>query len=184
MMRAYATMLASAFALGVLGFACSSPSAAVAPPPKGRIAFYSDRDGVLQIYAMRPDGTDAVNLSKSSAREVFPDWSPSGAQIAFASARDENWEIYVMNADGTGERRLTDDPAADMSPAWSPDGGKIAFQSDRDGVFEIYVMDADGSNQTRLTESPAVDTAAPACRPPAPVSPSRPCREAGREFTR
>ena len=101
-------MLASAIAVGVLGLTCSSPSAAVAPPPKGRIAFYSDRDGVLQIYAMRPDGTDALNLSNNSAREVFPDWSPSGGQIAFASARDENWEIYAMNADGTGERRLTD----------------------------------------------------------------------------
>ena len=112
------------------------------------------------------DGTEAeeqaeenvpTRLTRHSASDWFPAWSPDGTQIAFDSDRDGNWEIYVMAADGSQPTRLTRNSAWDWFPAWSPDGTQIAFQSDRDGNHEIYVMAADGSQPTRLTRNSASD---------------------------
>ena len=70
-----------------------------------RIAFMSDRDGNLEIYAMEPDGSGQVRLTMSSSPDEAPDWSPDRRRIAFHSERDGNAEIYVMNADGSGQTR-------------------------------------------------------------------------------
>ena len=96
-------------------------------------------------------------LTRNSARDRFPSWSPDGRQIAFASERDGNYEIYVMGSDGNNPRRLTHNSAGDHIPSWSPDGRQIAFASERDGDLEIYVMGSDGSNPRRLTHNSARD---------------------------
>src|SRR5258705_1559968 len=111
-------------------------------PNSERILFQSDRDGNWEIYAMRNDGSDQVNLSRHFADDTQPSLSPDGRRIAFVSNRDGNSEIYVMNTDGAGVRRLTNNPAEDVYPAWSRDS-RIAFTSNRSGNDEIYVMNAD-----------------------------------------
>ena len=126
-------------------------------PDGQRIAFFSDRDGNLDIYVMNADGSGLARLTYDGANDGVPDWSPDGQRIAFASDRDGNYEIYVMNADGSGLARLTDNDAGDGVPAWSADGQRIAFYSDRDGNGEIYVMNADGSGLARLTDNDAGD---------------------------
>jgi uncharacterized delta-60 repeat protein/uncharacterized repeat protein (TIGR01451 family) len=123
----------------------------------GKIAFTSDRDGNFEIYLMNPDGTGQTRLTKNTAGDGQPSWSPDGSKIAFTSNRDGNWEIYAMNADGTGQTRLTTNAAEDDEPTWSPDGTKIAFLSHRDGNYEIYVMNADGSAPTNLTRNAGFD---------------------------
>ena len=125
------------------------------PPLEGRIAFYSDRDGNFEIYAMNADGVK--RLTNNSAYDSSPSWSPDGRRIAFHSNKDGNWEIYAMNADGSGVERLTNDLANDGAPSWSPDGRRIAFHSYRDGNWEIYAMNADGSGVKRLTNNHAGD---------------------------
>src|SRR4051794_35868499 len=123
-----------------------------------KIAFASDRDGNLEIYAMDTDGGGLVRLTENSAEDFSPAWSPDGLRLAFVSNRDGNSEIYVMNADGTAQTRLTNNTADDLSPAWSPDGTKIAFSSRRDGNDEIYLMNPDGSGQQNLTNNAGDDT--------------------------
>jgi Tol biopolymer transport system component len=122
------------------------------------VAFYSDRDGNLQIYVMNSDGSDPRNVSNNSFQDYTPVWSPDGRRIAFASTRDGNYEIYTMAADGSDVLRLTEDGAEDQNPQWSPDGSRIAFRSRRDGNDEIYVMGSDGSNPTRITSNTSQET--------------------------
>jgi hypothetical protein len=126
-------------------------------PDGENLAFVSNRDGNREIYRIRPDGTEMINLTSHSDEDWTPAWSPDGQEIAFASMRDGNWEIYVMNSDGSFQTRLTHDEASDFSPAWSPDGNKIAFVSNRDENWEVYVMNRDGSAQIRLTDNEATD---------------------------
>ena len=135
--------------------ATETPTPTATPGLSGHIAFASNRNGNLEIYTMRADGSGLARLTHNSASDYEPAWSPDGQYIAFDSDRDENREIYVMKADGTEQTHLTDPPNGDWHPAWSSDGQHIAFYTSRNSVsafnLEIYVMNADGTQQTRLT---------------------------------
>lgn len=45
-------------------------------PDGGWIAFTSYRDGDNDIYVMRPDGTNAINLTQNSGSDYQPRWGP------------------------------------------------------------------------------------------------------------
>ena len=111
----------------------------------------------LEVTVMDTDGTDVVNLSRNSATDQLPVWSPDDTKIAFQSDRDGVGEIFVMDSDGSNQLNITNNPASDGWPCWSPDGTKIAFISSRDGDMEIYVVNADGSGLTKLTDNTAWD---------------------------
>lgn len=107
----------------------------------------------VEIWVMRPDGSDARQLTSNDVRDADASWSPDGRRIVFTRASDSipgaerHSEIHVMDADGTDVQKLTEGELSAQSPRWSPDGTRIAF--DRflpDGSRRIFVMDADGSN--------------------------------------
>ena len=126
----------------------------VTSPLWGKIAFYSKRDGNLEIYTMDSDGTNQTRLTFNEAGDAAPAWSPNGQQIVFDSNRDGTWEVYVMDADGKNQRRLTHHPGIDSYPDWSPDGSQIAFDSGRgrgDATADIFVMDTNGGNVRQVT---------------------------------
>ncbi len=110
-----------------------------------------------ELYIIRPDGSDRVQLTDHPARDTEPAWSPDGTKIAFASDRDGDTDIYVMDiARGRVVQLTRTGPDVhDTDPVWSPDGSQIAFASNRHGDGEhyaIYVMDANGGNQRLVTD--------------------------------
>jgi len=142
--------------------------------PNGtRIAFDSFRDANDNIYMMGASDTDLdgngdnlKRLTKKTADDEEPAFSPSGTKIAFTSNRadpsGDNFEIYVMKAKPEGRRNrpknLTKNAAYDAEASFSPDGTKIVFTSERqDSDGDIYVMNSDGTGVTRLTSNEAFD---------------------------
>ena len=113
-------------------------------PGQSRIAFASNRDGNYEIYVMNADGSNQTRLTKSSADDRHPQWSPDGERIAFGSYDGEESSVWTMNADGTDQARL----AVGYSPRWSPDGNHIAFHLNvwAPGDCFLAVMNTDGSN--------------------------------------
>lgn len=101
----------------------------------------------VDIWKVRPDGTDAVNLTpESDANDAFPAWSSDCEALAFRSGRDGDKEIYVMDADGRHTRRITHREGVETVPALSPRGDWIAFSTDRDGAgMKIWIQRLDGS---------------------------------------
>jgi len=134
------------------------------PTLESRIVFASDRDGNLELYSMKPDGTDPQRLTNSAGIDTQPSWSFDRRQIAFASNRDGNFEIYLINRDGTNPRRLTNSATLDLDPAFAPDGQSVLFVSNRDGNAELYRVSINGGNPQRVTNTPAVDELNPAWR--------------------
>jgi Tol biopolymer transport system component len=137
------------------------------PPDDGGMAGPQDWD----LYTVRVDGTDLVQLTETLEWEHFARWSPDGRRIAFTRTLDSSddfdyaSDVWVIDADGTNARQLTDWSGFDAAPVWSPDGRWIAFASDRDATPEqqaafrdgdgfagvsTFVMAADGTDVRRV----------------------------------
>jgi TolB protein len=86
--------------------------------PDGKwIAFASDRNGNLDVFAIHPGCTGPRQLTSSPREDTEPSWSPDGSKVVFTSRRGGYPHLWVMNADGCGEHKLLKDDA--WSPAWS-----------------------------------------------------------------
>jgi Tol biopolymer transport system component len=98
-------------------------------PDGTRIAYYRLLDGVSNIYAIRPDGSDQIRLTNNLLKLVgAPAWSPDGTKIVFSGMtrvpRVRNIGIYVMKAapqsPTNSPKRLTGDRDNSFQPDWQP----------------------------------------------------------------
>jgi Tol biopolymer transport system component len=136
------------------------------PPPPGRIAFVSNRDGQFyQVYTMRPDGSDIRQLTTDPTNKWSPEWtfgrldarpahnlawSPDGTQLIYAAEVEPGGpvDLWLINADGTNPINLTVPDRTgvpndnDYQPTWCADG-TIAFVSIRNQYPQIFVMSRD-----------------------------------------
>ena len=132
--------------------------------PDGRwLLVESSRDVNLEIYAVAPDGSRWVNLTRDRAQDQWPSWSPDGTKIAFVSDRGGEGgrfinQVCVLELATDQVKRLTDERYGATAPAWSPDGKQIAFSRVRDdayGYMDVWAMDADGRHARQLTDRQA-----------------------------
>jgi TolB protein len=129
-----------------------------------RMVFVSEIKGNYEVYIMREDGREWINLTHSPGDDMNPRLSPDATHIVFDTRRDGNAEIYSMRTDGTDLRNLTNNPEDDLMPAWSPDGLHIVFARGGGMTSELYTMNADGSAQAVLTHD-GVSNGEPAWSP-------------------
>jgi Tol biopolymer transport system component len=151
--------------LTLLAFGCSRKASndhgVVSPvlPPRlesPRIAFASNRGGMIGIHLYDPATGDIVRLSPATSYEATPAIAPDGTRIAFAHLEaDGRFDIMTMAVDGSDRQTCTDDStASDTGPRWSPDSGHLVFtRTDRaTGNQDIWAVDRDGTLAARITE--------------------------------
>lgn len=85
------------------------------------------------------------------ATDVFPTFSPDGAQVAFSSNRGGTYGLYVKPATGVGEEQLLQKvPGAnDLAAAnWSPDGGLLLYSPlTADSEWDIWALPLNGDRK-------------------------------------
>ena len=100
---------------------------------------------VQQLWLMDLHTGRARQLLLDDARDIHPDWSPSGRQIAFASDRSGGFDIWILGIEKDDLRQLTSGPGTKSWPAWSPDGRSVMFTRFLEGRSTLWLVDADGS---------------------------------------
>lgn len=106
---------------------------------KGTIVFVSDRSGNLDIWTMRPDGTDCRPLTQDEEPDADPRFSPDGRRIMYTSLTEGFPEIWIMNRDGSNPARVTEGSQGD----WAPDGNSIVFIRDD----QVYVRNLNSGKE-------------------------------------
>jgi len=98
--------------------------------PDGKtIAYVSDRNGVRQIFAMRPDGSSDRAVTPTGYNSTDPAWSPDSASIAFWSQTGSRTSIRIIHVSKSSIETVTDGKTTVMQgqPRWSPDGKRLLF---------------------------------------------------------
>jgi TolB protein len=147
----------------------------------GWIVFTSTRDGDLDLYKMRLDGSGLVRLTSTLGYDGGAFFSADGQRLVFRASRPASeaeaadyrallaqklvrpgrLEIYTMRADGSDVRQVTRLGAASFAPFFHPDGRRIVFASNvgdpRGRNFDLYVVNDDGSGLERITTNETFD---------------------------
>ena len=141
----------------------------------GWIVFTSTRDGDLDLYKMRLDGSRLTRLTSTPGYDGGAFFSADGKKIVYRASRPApgrelddyrallgkklvrpgRLEIWVMNADGTDAHQVTNVGAANFAPFFHPDGKRIIFASNvkdpRGPNFDLYLVNLDGSGLEQVT---------------------------------
>ena len=127
--------------------------------PDGKeMVFISVVAGKEQLFRMRLDGSQIVQLTRDDADHEDPAWSPDGNRVAFVLMREGREQIYLMNADGSSPEPITPPEVKTIHPNWHPDGKSLAYCTDDDlkppkkNPAEIYSIDIATRKITKLIE--------------------------------
>ena len=121
----------------------------------------------LQLFTVKPDGSDKKRLTRGPGEKGWPSFSPSGRRIVFAKEIGDrlagnNFDLFVINANGRDRTRLTHTRRRfEGWPSFSPNGKRIVFARRRirrtHQQFDLYIMRANGSHVRRLTNTSVDD---------------------------
>jgi len=128
----------------------------------GRLDAELPDDANHDIWIMRPDGSEKVQITDLPGDQLEPAYHPGSNLIAFAGDQSGRWEIYTVEVASGIVQCLTDKQAGEKQhPTWSPDGNWLAYQGrpSSGDDWDIYKMPAAGDQpQAKLTTSAGDDT--------------------------
>jgi TolB protein len=141
--------------------------AEVTVSPDGKwILFGRQTDGKMDLYRMRPDGTELFQITNTPDwQEGGAQWMPDGQRIIYRAWKIQDqgqrgmpMTIFTIKPDGTGLTQVTHEPGTNWAPAPAPDGRHFVFVKllpPRN--FEVFMMDLVTGTQQRLTFNDAFD---------------------------
>lgn len=139
--------------------------------PDGRLlAFSSDRPdesleyedsapfrfGQYDIYALDAKARRLIRLTDHPSNDMYPAWSPDGAEALFVSERSGVGNMYLKRLEGGEARPVTDALTGAQQLDWSTDGSQVCFTAFQEGGYDIFLMEDprsfEGKAQPEKTE--------------------------------
>lgn len=154
---------------------------ATVSPDGSRIIWTSLRDGDLDLYSMRLDGSDVRRLTRTVGYDGGAFYSPDSKRIVYRAhhptkpeevvrykdllaqnlVEPRALEIMIAEADGANAHAITANGAANFAPYWHPDGHRIVFASNmadpKGRDFDIYLVRDDGTGLTPVVADSTFD---------------------------
>ncbi len=107
----------------------------VISPDAKQVAFAAVGD----IYVM-PVGGKPVNITKDTALDTDPAWSPDGTQLVYSSDKNsEHLQLWIRDMRTGQSRQVTRLTTQPQGATWSPDGKRIVFFN-VDGMWRVAPM--------------------------------------------
>lgn len=119
--------------------------------PDGRyVVFSSDRSGVLCLWRIDIDGSNAKQLTNRFSTKA--NFAPDGRNIVYMSS-DNKHTVSTISIDGGEPRQLTTNMSG--HPVFSPDGTKIAcLYEEQDSKMKIAIIPANGGSPVKTFPLP------------------------------
>jgi TolB protein len=125
------------------------------------VVFASNKDGQIDLYTMKADGSNLTRLTQTPADEGAAGWSPDGKRIAFVTFADPGGgTVWVMNADGTNATEIYKDANAFIGfDEWSPND-RLLLSVDKagGGELDLYSIDPDGTDISAVVQNRGDDS--------------------------
>lgn len=124
------------------------------------ILFTRDIDGQLDLWRMRPDGSDEQQITFTpEEQEGGSFYLPDSETILYRAwlrsdqgQRGMPMTIYTIEHDGTNKQQITHEEGINWAPYPAPDGRHFVFVKFLPPHnFEIFLMDMETGDQRRLT---------------------------------
>ena len=109
--------------------------------PDGKLISFTRKhdDNNFDIYTIKPDGSDLLQLTTSPANDAHAFWTNDSKYLMWSSGvygfkdeaalYDDNFQpygaIFIMKADGSDKRQLTDSPWEDSMPVYVTKSKKL-----------------------------------------------------------
>jgi len=115
-------------------------------PDGSKIAYFSNPEGVYDIYVRAASGEGKAELFYKSALPKYPtDWSRDGRYILFGVVSPgTKLDVWAMTTADRKAAPILDTVYSEGFATLSPDGKWLAFQSDQSGRTEVYVQPFEG----------------------------------------
>jgi len=141
-----------------------------------RVVYTSLASGDLDLWSMRPDGSEKKQITTAIGYDGGAVFSRDGKKLVWRANHPstpetmqrykellaENttapmkMEIVVAGDDGTNAHTITNFGCASFAPTFTPDGKKILFASNKNNCdtrkFELFLVNLDGTGLEQVTD--------------------------------
>ena len=121
-----------------------------APSPDGQTLALAARGW---LWLLDLETGVAKRLTKGSAIDSRPAWSPDGQTIVFLRDDTEDTDIWTLDLRSGEERAVVETPAIDLDPAYSADGELLYYSSAESGDLDLWRLQIATGEKMRLTST-------------------------------
>ena len=125
------------------------------------IVSHTDDNGILQLFRMKEDGSDSVQLTHSKHGCRMPSVSPDGKKLVYVKQVDHSLSLWLSGIDGMHARTLVSG-GMNLIPSWLPDSKHIVWMKTQPGKkredpasnSQIQIINSETGQSRRLFSDP------------------------------